>query len=250
VPENELNRFLCVGVDIQGYSGQEIHGQHDFQAALHAAISGAAADARIDQPSWQEQPQGDGELALVPAGADELRMMDSFVMFLRARLRQFNEPRIPGQRMRVRLAFHSGWARQSALGYSGSDVVAVGRLVGAPALKSALSVAGEADLGVIVSDTAFTILRQGLTTVPVAEFHEVDVIVKEFHGRAWIWIPGATVRQPPPAPAPAPPPSTPAAGQNMGIVITGGTVSGPMAAGSGARAYQGRPPVDEGGEPA
>ena len=131
------------------------------------------------------------------------------------------------------------------MGYSGSDVITVGRLVGAPALKQALAAPEDADLGVIISDSAFAIVKQGLTTLPLAEFRPADVTVKEFAGRAWIWVPGGG-RPTPGAPAAPPPAATTTAGgttvgPNRGVVISGGTFSGPIAAGDGAGAYQGRP---------
>jgi hypothetical protein len=257
--EPTLNRYLCLAVDIQGYSAQPMHGQHDFQEALHHAIRGAASDARLDRPSWQRQDQGDGELALVPAGPDEPRVMDAFVTFLRARVERYNAPRVREHRMRVRVAFHAGWARRSALGYAGEDVVAVGRLVSAPVLKEALAALPEAQFGVIVSDAAFSVIRQGLTTLPGAEFVPADVVVKEFTGRAWVWVPAPADRgtvfpaaaaaasgRDAQSPTQPPVPLTRASGNS--VIITGGSVSGSVAAGPGARASQSfgydRPPHD------
>jgi hypothetical protein len=237
--EGQLNRYLCVAVDVRKYSSNDIWAQQALQAGLNDGLNGAAEDAGLDRLSWQKQESGDGELSLVPAGPTELRVMDAFVRHLLARIMRFNAPRERRHWLRVRLAFHNGWARRAALGYAGADVVAVARLVDSPQLRTAMD-NPTAQLGIIMSESAFAIVRQGLTTLPLAEFGQVQVAVKEFTGPAWIWIPATEADRPRPSePAPTGRSADAAAGGpsspgNQGIVIMGGNNSGAFAAGDHA----------------
>ena len=237
------NRYLCIAVDVSNYSGNDLWGQDTVMADLRALLDAAAADARLDRLTWQIQEQGDAELALVPVGPDEPRVMGELTRCLDARLNRFNRPRRPEARLRLRLAFHSGWAVRSAMGFAGEAVVRVFRLLDSDVIKQTLAAATTANLAVIVSQPAFETIDQGLTTLPPAEFRRVRARRKEFDGDAWVWVPGGitpvAAAVDPPAPAPAPRPDN----GHIGVVINGGNVAGPVAGGDGATAIQYRYPT-------
>jgi hypothetical protein len=136
------------------------------------------------------QDQGDGQLALVPVGPDEPRVLDDMVRHLDSLLGLYNRGRMRDSRMRLRLGFDSGVAYPAALGFAGPAVVAASRLVGCDELRAALVAADDANLVVIASPTAFEIVTLGHTTLDARQFRRVDVHVKEYRSEAWIWAPG------------------------------------------------------------
>jgi hypothetical protein len=245
---NDFDRHLCVCVDAQGYGARTAHGQRELQADLRHMLESAADGARLEQVRWQRQDQGDGQLTLIPVGPDEPRVVDDLVRHLVAQLNAYNEPRRQAARMRLRVALHSGVAYPAALGFAGPAVVVVSRLLQCGQVRQALA-STHANLVVIMSPTAFEVVEQGHTTLDPALFGRVRVQEKEYRGTAWIWIPGDQSSDvgswarsawstrpesgPPAGPAPAGVPS-----RNDGVIVSGGVVLGPVAAGYRASAVQ------------
>jgi hypothetical protein len=231
-----FDRFLCISVDIKRYSDAHAQQQAETQRTLKQMLEESAASAGLDRLTWRTQDQGDGELALTPVGPDEPRVVDAFVRQLNARLERHNEPRRPDARLRLRVALHVGVAFPAALGFAGPAVVVVSRFLNCDALRQALDEADHASLAVILSETAFEVVTHGDVTLRPSECRPVQVREKGYEAPGWIWIPSAPA--PRPIPRPAPRPSPPPSSGNQGIVISGGVINGPMAAGDGATATQ------------
>lgn len=203
-------RALCVAVDAKGYSEREAKGQHRLQADLLDTLNAAAADAGLDRLEWSLQPQGDGELAVLPSDQDERLVVDGFVQRLDARLTVLNEERLPEARLRLRVAMHFGVAVVSANGFSGQAPVLVSRLLASAALHEALADVPEANLALALSESLYEeLVLNRLTSLRPDDFGAIEIREDKFQGRAWIRVPVRGSRPPLRAAEPsasAPPP--------------------------------------------
>jgi hypothetical protein len=182
-------RRLLLMTDATGYGGRDDRQQSAMQADLMDVLDWSAKKTRLDRHTWERQPQGDGELAVLPNGDVEPLLVDDFIRQLTYALDDRNQGRLPQARLRLRVAIHHGVAIPDANGFSGQGAVVVGRLLNSPPLRAALELTG-ADLALIVSDPVFTdTIAQRHTTLRAPDFREVDVRVKEYQAHAWIYVP-------------------------------------------------------------
>lgn len=182
-------RHLCLAVDAKGYGGRDSVAQYDLQRDVPAVMDDAAAAAGLDRSRWLIQPQGDGELALLPPGQPEPRVVDDFVRELHACLTLLNFEKRPEARLRMRVAIHFGVAYEAPSGFAGDAVVVTARLLASDALHHALGQAPGADLAVAVSDRVYTdtVLQRHTSLLP-DHFNRVEVTEKEYAGPAWIRV--------------------------------------------------------------
>ncbi|WP_089100189.1 hypothetical protein [Streptomyces hyaluromycini] len=192
-----FGRRLLLAVDAKGYGGADTVRQHQFQEAIARLLELAADAAGLDRKAWLTQEGGDSLFAVLPEGASEPALVDAFMRSLYASLRAFNLDRVPDARLRLRAAVHFGETSPGANGFAGRAPVEIGRIRDCAALRAALDQLPEAPLAVGLSATVFRDVVQGkaYTTVQENEFREVPVKEKEYRGAAWIWLPGADVRQ-------------------------------------------------------
>ncbi|MEH0420471.1 hypothetical protein [Streptomyces sp. B21-083] len=190
-------RRLLLSVDAKGYGGADTVRQHQFQKAIVQLLELAADAARLDREEWLTQEGGDSLFAVLPEGASEPALVDAFMRSLEASLRAFNIGREPEAWLRLRAAVHFGETSPAANGFAGSAPVEIGRIRDCAALRAALDQLSEAPLAVGLSATVFRDVVQGkaYTTIRENEFREVPVKEKEYRGAAWIWVPGADVRE-------------------------------------------------------
>lgn len=182
-------RHLCLAVDAKGYGGRDSVAQYEVQRDLPKVLNDAAAAAGLDRSQWRIQPQGDGELALLPPGQPEPRVVDDFVRELHACLALLNFEKRPETRLRVRVAIHFGVAYEAPSGFAGDAVVVTARLLASSALHDALVQAPSADVVVAISDRIYTdTVLQRHTSLPPSQFSRVEVIEKEYAGPAWIRV--------------------------------------------------------------
>jgi hypothetical protein len=192
--------YLCLSVDVQGYSGHDDARQSTIQSDLLAVLERAAGRAGLDRGRWIRQAKGDEELALVPAGEHLERVVGEFCLELDAALRRHNSARAGGPRLRLRLAMDEGMVSQAPNGFAGRAVVAVSRLVSSAASREALRHRPEADLVIVLSDRVYADwVCSGRSAVRADLFRQVVVTVKEYTAVAWLWLPAAG---PPAAAAP------------------------------------------------
>lgn len=179
-----------ISVDATGYGSGDDQRQSDVQAGLLDVLDQAAASTGLDRDSWERQGAGDGEFSVLLPQTAEGRLVGDFPRHLAAFLSRRNGDAPWENRLRLRLAIHYGTAIADVNGHSGQGPVEVARLCDSTPLRVALKEA-EADLAVMLSDRIFTdIVRHGhAPSVAPEEFREVEVEVKEFSERAWLWIP-------------------------------------------------------------
>ncbi|QES48730.1 hypothetical protein DEJ50_13760 [Streptomyces venezuelae] len=189
-----FGRRLLLAVDAKGYgrAGALLQGQ--YQEAIPRLLGEAAEAAGFDRSAWERQFAGDSEFAVLPEGASEPALVDTFMRALDAGLRAFNSTRLREAWLELRAAVHFGSVSPGANGFIGKAPVEIGRILDSRPLRAALAGAEDACLAVAVSSTVFNdVVREAYTAIRVKEFREVRIEAKEHSGRAWIWVPGHDV---------------------------------------------------------
>lgn len=199
----QFGRRLLLLVDAKGYGGCGPIRQREFQEAIPRQVQAAADAAGLGFADWETQAQGDALFAVLPEGASEPALVDTFVRALEAGLRNDNESRIPEAWLRLRVAIHYGPASLGDLGFVGPGPVELARLNGSAGLHAALEEAPEAHLAVGVTAPIYgDVIRPGYTTLRPVQFRQIEVAEKEYRGAAWIWVPNASDARGPGAPPP------------------------------------------------
>nr|MDT0663210.1 hypothetical protein [Micromonospora sp. DSM 115978] len=264
-------RRLLISVDMERYSGRNNPQQYEAQRAFRQLLQDAATAVGLDRMSWKTQQAGDGELAILPAGTREPRVIGRFVPELNRVTRSYNSTRLPVARIRLRVALHQGLVHlDGANGFPGTAVIEVCRLCDAVPLKRALAAFPDAGVALIVSAGIY---REVVSNYPEElrpeRFRQVEVAhpAKGFREPAWLCVLDEDVSTLPAEPAtgqgpsaatddrrgpvPAPPPA--AGGISVGsIQVTGQNAigHGSMAIGSTGDWHRGpdagRPGVDQG----
>lgn len=185
-----FERRPMMSVDATGYGSGDDQRQSYIQAGLLDALDQAAASAALDRDRWERQGAGDGEFSVLLPQTAEGRLVGDFPRHLASFLGRRNGDAPWDSRLRLRLAIHYGTAIADVNGHSGQGPVEVARLCDSPPLRVALK-ESRADLAVMLSDRIFTdIVRNGhAPSVAPEDFRAVEVEVKEFSERAWLWIP-------------------------------------------------------------
>jgi hypothetical protein len=185
-------RKLCVAYDVEQYSGRGTRREYATQQRLVDILELAFQDAGVPTGSLEIQEQGDGGLAFLQTGGqvDEPRLIVGLINSLRTRLTDLNEDLVVQARVRLRLSLHEGVVHRAAHGYVGPAVIEVCRLRDADAVRSALA-GSDAPMVAVVADTLYRdVLSHSYHGLPASAFVPVDVQVKSYTGRAWIYLPG------------------------------------------------------------
>lgn len=190
-----FGRALIVASDLKGYGGGTDR-RHELMQAEFVAIHRQAAEAAgLSRDEWVTQEGGDGELAILPATASDPQVVDGYMRALAAAVQRRNEGLAPGERLRLRVAVAFGTAYRAANGYAGQAVVVANRLISAESIKRIFDEKAEANLILILSQRVFDdVVRQEHTSYRPDDFVEVNIQKKEFEGSAWVWVPGADIR--------------------------------------------------------
>jgi hypothetical protein len=202
-------RKLCVAYDVEHYSQRGTRREHATQQRLSDVLGFAFGEAGLAPDEYQVQEQGDGGLALLPTGGtvDEPRLIVGLLRGLRNALAELNEDLIESARVRLRVGLHEGVVHSAAHGYVGPAVIEVCRLRDADPVRKALA-ESQAVLVAAVADGLYRdVLSQGYHGLSGASFTPVDVQVKSFSARAWIYLPDGQESQrtnPAPVTKPAP----------------------------------------------
>jgi len=171
-------RYL-VAVDMQGFSRLSTRDQMAVQSVLHQALDEAADQAQLNRQSWQRQAGGDGELAILPAETDGLRLVADFPRELAAVLTATNAERRKQPRIRVRLAIHHGTLTPGCLGPVGQAPIVVSRLLDAGILRRVLVRHPSLDLALIVSASLYAdVIETRLSGLDPSAFYRVRVRAK------------------------------------------------------------------------
>lgn len=186
----EFGRRVIVTCDAKGYGGSDELTQHQFQEAIPALLGIAAVNSGLDREEWHIAPGGDGEMAVLPATAQETHLLDRYVPEVEYALRRHNHNRTEAGRLRLRMVVHHGSAVHSASGYSGNGIVTAARVVDSDALRAVLEGSG-ADLVVAVTAPVHQdVVSQGHTRLRPEDFVLTTVRNKEYEEPVWVHVPG------------------------------------------------------------
>jgi O-acetyl-ADP-ribose deacetylase (regulator of RNase III) len=180
-------RRIQVGfvLDVEGYSRRAGVAQELVQQRLAALVTAALTAIGLNLESLGHQWSGDGVIVFLPSDADPTRDVPTLVQELLNGLTADN--RAHDDRVRLRMAVGVGVTAPGAAGFAGRMVIDISRLVESAPLREAMSRAADADLVVMLSDELHGhVVRPGYLP---AEPRPVRVVQKEYHQRAWLWVP-------------------------------------------------------------
>jgi hypothetical protein len=197
-------RQLIFAYDVEHYSGRGTRREYATQQRMSDILKFAFEESGVPASGTQIQEQGDGGLALLPTGGtvDEPRLIVGLINALVRGLTELNEDLVEEAQVRLRVGLDEGVVHRAAHGYVGSAVIEACRLRDSDPVRSALA-DSDAPLVVVVADGLYRdVLSQGYHGLPGSAFTPVEVQVKSYSGKAWIYLPGAA-RQTRPGPSPA-----------------------------------------------
>lgn len=184
-------RRLCVAVDLEGFSARAPHAQALLQHRLRRLLKRAWRECGVrPERVWQ----GDGEVALAPRGIDESALVSGFCRALRIALRRTNRDLAAAaepERVRVRVAMHTGAAAVGRPGLVGAGVVRACRLLDSPQLRAALAGNRRTDFALMVSQSLFEdVIGAEEHELTRADFAPARVVLdaKCFTADAWVHV--------------------------------------------------------------
>ena len=86
------DRRVLVSVDMESYSGRDNVLQYRAQLAFQKIMKEACERLGFDRVNWRIQQGGDGELAILPAGASERAVVAELNSTTRTRATVFTSP--------------------------------------------------------------------------------------------------------------------------------------------------------------
>jgi hypothetical protein len=185
-------RRVVVSVDMESYSRRDNALQYRAQLAFRKIMEQASDEIGLDRVKWLIQQAGDGELAILPAGTSERRLMSGLADSLDRLLREYNHGLEARARLRLRVGVHEGPVHlDGANGYPGEAVVTVCRLVDSPQLKAALKRFPDATVAMIVSDRIHADVVRQYRDLRPERYQRITASIpdKDFEEVAWMYIP-------------------------------------------------------------
>ncbi|WP_436760168.1 hypothetical protein [Streptosporangium sp. V21-05] len=173
-------------VDIVGYSGRSSPQKKELQERLVTIFTQMMDELGLDPTATDRQDTGDGMNVFLPQAVELHTMLPHLLHAWRDRLAQDNRRCL--DHMRLRMAVVLGPVGMAALGYSGSTIVEVSRMLDSDPLRQAVRDHPQADLAVLVSDLLhrYTV-REGHPALDPFDFTPCHVSNKGFTTNAWLW---------------------------------------------------------------
>jgi hypothetical protein len=190
-------RRLIIAMDLEHYSQLPDSGQREAQRAMSELLNEAGQHGALERAQWDIQPQGDGELALLPPGIDEAAVITSLMREVTSGLYKYNRRTNPhnrradpSARLRMRIAIHEGLTYVADSGFAGDAVNTACRLRDAKEAKDALRNTDN-DVVLIVSERIYrdVICGDDSYDLPPASFRETEIVMadKGFRAQAFIF---------------------------------------------------------------
>ncbi|UXY27240.1 CATRA conflict system CASPASE/TPR repeat-associated protein [Streptomyces sp. HUAS TT20] len=175
-------------VDIEGYSRRTSPEQSDLQFRLAHLVRQVLGGLGISLEETDHQGTGDGMNIFLPDKTELHRalphVLRSWQDQLGADNRRFRD------RMRLRLATVVGPVGIGALGYSGSGIIKVSRMLDSAVLRTALRNNPQVDFAALVSDPLYEyVVGEGYPGLDPEQFRRVRAEFKEYEAQAWLWLP-------------------------------------------------------------
>ena len=170
-------------VDVVSYGQRTEQAQQRLGDRLRALLRQVVVDLgdAVDQVD-HDSGTGDGTVLCLPAHGDPTGLLPAVLRSAATRLAADNA--VHGDRIRLRMVVGSGPVN----GLTGPLVINISRLVDSEPLRRAAATNLDADLVVLVLDTANGDLAPGYLPVAADQVQLVDLTMKESPRRAWLWV--------------------------------------------------------------
>ncbi|PSL52111.1 class 3 adenylate cyclase [Saccharothrix carnea] len=187
VPQPVGRRFrMGFMVDVVDYSGRTTPDEERIQGRVAEVVRDVVADLGLDFADADHQGTGDGLLVFLPDHVDVQRALPSLLNGMARRVAEDNA--VHRDRVRLRMAADVGPVGLAALGFGGKVALTIGRLLDSAPLRAAIAGSPETDLAVVLSDRLHEyVVGEGTPGLDPDDFEPVDVVVKAFAGRGWLW---------------------------------------------------------------
>lgn len=187
-PRGERANRLGFVVDVVSYGQRTAPEQERVQDRLQALLRAVVADVGDDFDEVdRDSGTGDGMVVFLPTGGDPTELLPALLRSVATRLAADNA--VYRDRIRLRMAVGTGLVARGGNGFTGPLVVNISRLVDSEPLRRAVADNPEADLVVLVLDVLHReVVAPGYLPLLVDRFEVVDVAMKEFVERAWLWV--------------------------------------------------------------
>lgn len=186
---NASRYYAWVVMDIENWGGRPGFAQSRMQDSLRAIIGRAMSASSIAELPVRRTSRGDGVILAMPTDVAKETIAGSFLKSLNRELRLYDDECPPDEVMRLRVALHAGDALDRGDEWAGNSVVVACRLVDSEILRRVLKAASSAVLAIIVSDVWYESVLHERWADP-AGYDQVAPRVKDYHGAAWIKVPG------------------------------------------------------------
>ena len=217
-----------VATDVEKSSGRNDNLLLRMRADLRDMLTSTLSRQNIDLAAVTMLDDGDGFRVLLPAGVPPHALLDPFVNRLGIELRAHRESAAAANRLRLRVALHSGLLHREESGsFTGRPLQACARLLDTPAGRELLTENPKADMVVLLTDGFYDDVVRSGTSLDPAWFRPIPIQVKETDGHGWAYLPGLLVpaaRPVRPESAPAPQNPAPQSPATSSVSITGGTI--------------------------
>lgn len=186
-PDPGIGVRLGFTVDVVGYSVRSIRQGEQVQIRLRKVVDEVMADAGVVLGEENVQGTGDGLNAFFPPDTDLPRALTALLSSLPRALSADN--RAHDDQVRLRMAVDIGTVGLGPLGFTADAVINFCRLVDSAPIREAVAAHQDATVAVLVSDTVHHMLISRFDEFAAIDFQQVDVVVKNYQARAFLFIP-------------------------------------------------------------
>ncbi|KAA0940809.1 CATRA conflict system CASPASE/TPR repeat-associated protein [Streptomyces apricus] len=185
---DRISLRMGFAVDIERYSSRTSPEKASLQERLAALVREVLDDMGYRLDETDHQDTGDGMNVFLPVEVELHRALPRLLLSWQAHLVADNARF--RDRMRLRMATAFGPVGLAALGFAGSTIVEVSRLLNSAVLRGALADHPDTDLAVLVSEQLYAyVIGEGYPGLDARQFERRAVEVKEFRQHAWLWVP-------------------------------------------------------------
>jgi class 3 adenylate cyclase len=213
-----------IATDVERSSGRNDALLVRMRRDLREILSETLERQGLDPARLTRIDEGDGYRYLIPADvAPPHAALDPFVARLGIELRMHRESASEANRLRLRVAVHSGLLYAEPGGsYTGVPLKDCARLLDADAGRELLAGHPEADLVLLLTDSFYRDVVGSGTSLDPDAFRPIRIAVKETDRAGWAYLPNVAPH------ASAPAPSRPPAGSGVWIAGDRNTFHGPI----------------------
>lgn len=207
VTASRVEHRVAFGIDVVSYSTRRVPMQVEVQKRLDGMVERVLTGLDLAVHQTDRQNSGDGMMVVLPASVPSHIALPKLLGGWLAVLADDNAAH-PEDRIRVRLSVGSGLFTAAATGFAGLAIIEIGRVLDSQELRRAVAEHPDADVVAGIGERIYQdVVASGYPDVEPGDFQPLDVTVKSYRGRVWLWIgvmsrsPESEGRSPEPSPA-------------------------------------------------